>query len=372
MSSDERVSDFLANVNSTYKRSVVAYGGSFPALGIPRFSSGILSLDSALGGGWPFGRIATIAGSESTGKTLIALKACASVMEYDRSTRLHITEVPSSADFRPCVALFVDAEGAFDPVWAARNGFAMDHHVVARPETAEQAIDIVMKALYENVFDLVVVDSIAALTPSKEIDETSEKWQMGLGARLVNKAFRRWGSALNRQSQEAAMPGPSLLCLNQIRMNLSAGLFADPRTLPHGQAQNFYSSIIIMTKAAKILDGEDKSTAWGEYGGTTRKNKTYIPKLGFSFAMGLRDSRRLGMCEVDNLKRLLDLGKRYGLIVPGKGGVSFGETTAKTQKALMEMIAVDRVLLRSLWGAIVAAEVAGGRSDAEVGDGEYE
>jgi len=354
----DRVRDFIAKVNKSYDGSVMEVGGKFEALSMRRFSSGVLDLDVALGGGWPFGRLAIIAGDYSTGKTLLALKACAEVEEYDHNTRIHKSLIPEGGDFEPGTALFIDLEGSFDPDWAAKNGFNEDRHVVARPETAEQAIDIVDAAIEENVFDLIIIDSIAAMTPSKEISETTEKWQMGLAARLVNKAMRKWGASLNKLSQKSKAGGPLILCLNQIRIDLNAGLFADPRTLPAGKGQIFYASIIIYTKGAKVEDGAGKETETALLGGMTRKNKTYIPKIHFEYRLGLKDSDKLSAGDVDNLKRLIDLGKKYGLIVVEKKGVTFHDTTLPTQKAWLEKLRDEPKYYRMLWRSICAQAVA--------------
>lgn len=354
----DRVLDFIAKVNKNYEGSVMEVGGKFGALSMRRFSSGVLDLDVALGGGWPFGRLAIVAGDYSTGKTLLALKACAEVEEYDHNTRIHKSLLPEGADFEPGTALFIDLEGSFDPDWAAKNGFNEERHVVARPDSAEQAIDIVDAAIEENVFDLIVIDSIAAMTPTKEITETTEKWQMGLAARLVNKAMRKWGASLNKLSQKTQAGGPLILCLNQIRIDLNAGLFADPRTLPAGKGQIFYASIIIYTKGAKIEDGAGKETETALLGGVTRKNKTYIPKVNFEYRLGLKDGDKLAAGELDNTKRLIDLGKKYGLLVVEKKGVTFNGETLPTQKAWAERLDSDPKCRRILWRSICAQAVA--------------
>jgi recombination protein RecA len=347
----EKVQDFIAKINKTYDGGVCELGGKFKALRLRRFSSGILSLDCALGGGWPFGRISIIAGEYSTGKTLIALKAIEQVENYDHNTKLHVSQVDPES-FEPGRALFVDLEGSFDLDWSVANGFNADHHVVARPEYAEQAVDIVTDAIRQDLFDLIVVDSIANMTPTAEIEESTEDWQMGLAARLINKAMRRWNASLNRLSQGKTGAAPLVMCLNQFRLKIGV-MYGDPRTLPGGKGQEFCSSVILYTKSPKIEDGEDKETAFVEMSGTTHKNKTYVPKLNYSFKMSLKDQPDWAVGQVDNMKQLLKFGKQSGAIVVDKNKVTCGEIVTKTQKELVEILLVNAVAKTQLWHDIL-------------------
>jgi recombination protein RecA len=308
----DRVKDFMSKINTTYK-SRVAGLSTDASYGVKRFSSGVLSLDCSLGGGWPFGRLCIIAGNESTGKTLLSLKAAGSVSNYDRTTRLHKSLVPT-ANFEPCNVLFVDAEGTFDGIWARHHGWNDELNVVARPDYAEQAIDIVDFALRDNTFDLIVVDSIAALTPSKEVTESAEDWQMGLAARLVNKAMRKWSASLNKLAQEHKNGGPMLLCLNQIREKVGV-MYGDPRVLPCGKGQLFAASTILWTRSAKITDDpETKSSGIAELGGVVKKNKTFTPGLEYAFKFMLTDVGDRSVGEVDNETMIVKFGKKYGLL----------------------------------------------------------
>lgn len=348
------VKDFIENVNKTYKGGVVEVGGNFGALSLARFSSGILSLDCALGGGWPFGRIGIIAGMESTGKTLEAIKAMVEVQKYDHDTKMHKDFVDDDK-FTPGTALFVDVEGSFDVEWAKANGFDDSHHIVARPEYSEQAIDIVTTAVEEGVFDLIIIDSLAALAPTKELEASSEEWQMGLAARLINKAMRKWVGKINKASTHRGT-APLLLCLNQFRINIGQ-FMGDPRTLPGGKGQLFAASIILYTKSPDYQDSKDKELAKVKLAGTVQKNKTYVPKVNFTYALHLKDEEGAKKGDIDNLKQMQALGKKYGLIVVDGGKVSFGDHVFKTQKALMEEVASDPTLFRSMWRSIVKASV---------------
>lgn len=352
----EKVKAFLAKVNGTYGGTVAEFGGKFGALKLARFSSGILPLDLALGGGWPYSRVVTIAGEYSTGKTLLCLKACAEVMNYDHVTRQHKAACElHKQPFTAGRAFFVDVEGAFDPEWAKANGFDDTHHVVARPSSAEQTIDMVSSAIEDDVFDLIIVDSIAAMTPSKEIEESSEDWQMGLAARLNNKAYRRWNSMLNTMSQKKTAGGPLLICLNQFRMKIGM-VMGDPRTLPGGKGQEFCSSIIIYTKSGEY---DDKSDSLSEVAlkGVVHKNKTFLPKKNYEFTLALKDNpeKAIKKGDIDNVSELMSYGKKFGLITTSGKDTVFNKESYPTQKALASKLAVSPSLYRTLWRSILAA-----------------
>lgn len=351
----EKIDDFLSSINSTYKSEVVGRSIS-SKYGVKRFSTGAHSLDVSLGGGWPFGRIAIIAGNESTGKTLLSLKAAASICNYDRETRKHVSEVEPDK-FTPCAALFVDIEGTFDAKWAKNHGWDDSINVVARPDYAEQAIDIVDFALRENTFDLIVVDSIAAMTPSKEISDSAEDWQVGLAARLVNKAMRKWSASLNKASQESSRGGPTLICLNQIREKVGV-IYGDPRVLPGGKGQLFASSLILWTKSSKILDDPtSKSSALVQLGGVIKKNKTYIPKLEYSFTMALTDTEDYLLGEIDNDKSIIKVGKKFGILNRKTGEFGCEELRGKTEEVFRGRLKMNDELYLRLWNESVSEAI---------------
>ena len=354
---EAKVKAFLDKINSAYKSEIVHRGETFKALNIRRFSSGVASVDLALGGGWPFGRLGIIAGNESTGKTLLALKAAKEIKGYCRNCRL-AQDLCKCSDFTPCVCLFVDVEGAFDLAWAKIQGFDSTYHVVARPDYAEQAIDVIDSAIRDNAFDMIVIDSIAALTPMKEVEESAEDWQVGLAARLVNKAMRRWTSSLNTLSRGSGLGGPFILCLNQLRENIGV-MYGDPRTMPGGKGQKFASSVTAWTKAAKIQDDpESKESAYVELSGVFKKNKTAVPNLEYSFRMALKDTEMDKAGEVDNADQLVRLGKRYGLVTKSSGTVGFDITRCKTEAAFKSHVKHKPEIAKALWRALIK-EVCG-------------
>lgn len=343
--------EFQALVNKTYGSGVITGGGTLAKAfnNYHRFSSGILGLDEALGGGWPFSRVAVAAGEYSTGKTELAIQACISVENYDHLSKVHRLLMPENSKFTPGRALYVDAENAFDLEWARLKGFNDDHHMIARTANSEEAIDVVSRAIEENVFDLIVLDSIAQMTPQAEIESSAEDWQMGLAARLNNKAFRKWNSALAVRGRKTKL-GPLVLCLNQMRINIGQ-MFGDPRTLPGGKGQTFCSSVIVYTKPMKYDSKEESSMATVALAGIVHKNKTYMPRQNFAYQMAVKETADLSLGDVNNTVNLVKRGKEVGLI---KANHTFGGTTFGTETALKVALEAKETLRFKLWRSILA------------------
>lgn len=185
-------------------------------LGIEYFSSGCLSLDKALGGGWARGRFHEIIGPESSGKTTLALHAIAEIQKQGG------------------VAGFIDAEHALDPNYAAAIGVDMSKLLISQPESGEVALDIVETLVRSGAVQLLVVDSVAALTPKKEIEGNMGDSNMGLHARLMSQAMRKLAAACSRTKC-------AIIFINQIRMKIGV-MFGNPETTTGGNALKFYAS----------------------------------------------------------------------------------------------------------------------------------
>ncbi|MFH1616783.1 MAG: recombinase RecA [Planctomycetota bacterium] len=198
--------------------------------GIP---TGALSLDIALGGrGIPRGRITELFGPESSGKTTLAL------------------HVIANAQRAGGLAAFIDAEHALDTTWAKRLGVDVSSLLVSQPDTGEQALDITEMLIRSNSLDIIVIDSVAALTPAAEIQGDMGDSHMGLQARLMSQAMRKLTAAINKSKT-------SLIFINQIRMKIGV-MFGNPETTTGGKALKFYSSIRIeVRRIATIKEGSE-------------------------------------------------------------------------------------------------------------------
>lgn len=194
--------------------------------------AGALSLDIALGGGYPKGRIIEIFGPESSGKTTLTLHAIAEVQRAGGT------------------AAFIDAEHALDPAYARKLGVDTDNLLISQPDNGEQALEIVDTLVHSNAVDLIVVDSVAALTPQAEIEGEMGDSHMGLQARLMSQALRKLTAIINKSRA-------TVIFLNQIRMKIGV-MFGNPETTTGGNALKFYSSVRVdIRRTGQIKTGED-------------------------------------------------------------------------------------------------------------------
>lgn len=194
--------------------------------------SGALSLDIALGGGYPKGRIIEIYGPESSGKTTLTLHAIAEVQRNGGT------------------AAFIDAEHALDPSYARKLGVDTDNLLVSQPDNGEQALEIAETLVRSNAVDLVVVDSVAALVPQAEIDGDMGDSHMGLQARLMSQALRKLTGVINKSKA-------TVIFINQIRMKIGV-MFGNPETTTGGNALKFYASVRLdIRRIGQIKVGED-------------------------------------------------------------------------------------------------------------------
>jgi len=200
------------------KGSVMRMGDGTSIPGIETYSTGSIALDVALGvGGLPRGRVVEIYGPESSGKTTLTLE-CIAQCQKEGGT-----------------AAFVDAEHALDPIYAAKIGVNMDELLVSQPDTGEQALEIVDMLVRSGAVDMVVVDSVAALTPKAEIEGDMGDHHVGLQARLMSQALRKLTGNIKRSNT-------LVVFINQIRMKIGV-MFGSPETTTGGNALKFYSSV---------------------------------------------------------------------------------------------------------------------------------
>ncbi len=194
--------------------------------------SGSLSLDLALGGGFPQGRIIEIYGPESSGKTTLALHAVAQVQKNGG------------------LAAFVDAEHALDPEYAKRIGVNLDDLLVSQPDTGEQALEITETLVRSSAVDIVIVDSVAALVPRAEIEGSMGDAVMGMQARLMSQALRKLTGVISKSKT-------TVIFINQLRMKIGV-MFGNPETTAGGQALKYYSSVRLDIRRTEQIKDADK------------------------------------------------------------------------------------------------------------------
>lgn len=345
--------NFINEVNQKLKQNIIIRGMKNYHRA-KRFSTGVFDLDCSSGGGWPFGKMSMLAGYESTGKTQLALLAMASIENYDHNTKKHIDYFKETKDklrFKKGTALYLDFEGTYDPDWAAVLGVDTDLHSIARPSHGEQGIDIVNYAIQANAYDLVVVDSLATMTPMAEAEKSAEDGIIGLHARMINRAMRTWTSSLIKLTNQGQTP-PALILINQLRLNIGAS-FGDPRTLPGGKGQRFAVSLLYYTLNPKTEDTTESIAPLMIFRGSNEKNKTFSPYIGYSYEFYHKDSPPFKAGQVNNEKDLLKAGKDCGLIKVEKGSLSFGSYNFSTQKEFLERLYVSPQLRNLLWRSVI-------------------
>lgn len=285
--------------------------GEAKKVDVALLSSGSLSLDLALGGGYPKGRIIEIYGPESSGKTTLTLHAIAEIQKQGGT------------------AAFIDAEHALDPAYAKRLGVDTENLLVSQPDNGEQALEIVETLVRSNAVDLIVVDSVAALVPQAEIDGDMGDSHMGLQARLMSQALRKLTGIINKSKA-------TVIFINQIRMKIGV-MFGNPETTTGGNALKFYASVRAdIRRTGQIKEGE-------EIIGNRTKVKIVKNKIAPPFRVAEFDIMyNEGISKTGDV---LDLAVQHGIV--GKSGAWFDYADAKigqgreqTKKYLKENPAV--------------------------------
>lgn len=225
---DLALEETLRAIEKQYGKGSIMKLGDRAQVDVDAISSGSLTIDVALGvGGYPKGRIIEIYGPESSGKTTLALHAIAEVQR------------------RGGKAAFIDAENAIDPMYAKNLGVLIDDLILSQPDSGEQALEITEMLIKSEAFDLIVIDSVAALVPQAELDGEMSDAHVGLQARLMSKAMRKLSGHMNRSST-------TVIFINQLREKIGV-MFGNPETTPGGKALKFYASIRIDVRKSEAI-----------------------------------------------------------------------------------------------------------------------
>ncbi|WP_370515274.1 recombinase RecA [Paracoccus sp. S-4012] len=283
----------LAQIERQFgKGSIMKLGKDSPVMEIEATSTGSLGLDIALGiGGLPKGRIIEIFGPESSGKTTLTLHVVAEEQK------------------KGGVCAFVDAEHALDPQYAKKLGVDLDELLISQPDTGEQALEIVDTLVRSGAVSLVVVDSVAALTPKSEIEGDMGDMQMGSQARLMSQAMRKLTASIGRSNC-------MVIFINQIRMKIGV-MFGSPETTTGGNALKFYASVRLDIRRIGSVKDRDEVT-----GNQTRvkvvKNKVAPPFRQVEFDIMYGEG-------ISKVGELIDLGVKAGVVEKSGAWYSYGD-----------------------------------------------
>lgn len=312
----EAVDTAIEQIKGKFGEGAIMRFGETRRSDVDVIPTGCLSLDMALGIlGVPRGRIVEIFGPEASGKTTLAQHIVAEVQK------------------KGGLAAFVDAEHALDPEYAKKIGVNVNELLISQPDTGEQALEIVETLTRSNAVDVIVVDSVAALVPQKEIDGEMGDQHMGLQARLMSQALRKLTGAISKSKTV-------IIFINQIRNKIGV-FFGSPEITTGGNALKFYSSVRIEVRRAAQIKQGDKSVG-NRVRAKIVKNKVAAPFQTTEFDIMYNEGISLA-------GDLLDIGTEYGVIKKAGNSYSFGEEklgvgrenvkkTIKSDKALMKKI----------------------------------
>ena len=311
----------LDKLDKTYGKGAVMKMGDVIHDDVPTIPSGSLGLDIALGvGGYPRGRVIEIYGPESSGKTTLAIHAMAEAQKAGG------------------IAAFIDAEHAFDRFYAENLGVDIDNLIISQPDYGEQALEIADNLISSGAIDIIVIDSVAALTPKSEIEGEMGDSKMGLHARLMSQALRKLTATINKTNC-------TVVFINQLREKIGV-MFGNPEVTTGGNALKFYASVRLdIRRRTQIKDGDKV------IGNRTKvkvvKNKVAPPFQIAEFDIMYGEG-------ISKVGEILDLGVEYGIIKKSGSWFSYGDTKlGQGRDAVKSLIADNPELAEELEAKIV-------------------
>jgi len=314
----------LDKLDKAYGKGTVMKMGDKPVVEIDTISTGSLGLDLALGvGGLPRGRVVEIYGPESSGKTTLALHAIA------------------EAQKKGGIAAFIDAEHAFDRFYAEKLGVEVDNLIISQPDYGEQGLEITENLIRSGAIDIVVIDSVAALTPKSEIEGEMGDSKMGLHARLMSQALRKLTGAINKTNC-------TVIFINQLREKIGV-MFGNPETTTGGNALKFYASVRLDIRRSTQIKNNDGAVIGNKTRVKVVKNKVAPPFQLTEFDIMYGEG-------ISKVGEIIDLGVEFNIVKKSGSWFSYGDTKlGQGREAVKNLLKDNPELMEELEEKIVTA-----------------
>jgi len=314
----------LDKLDKAYGKGTVMKMGDRPVEEVDAISTGSLGLDLALGvGGLPRGRVIEIYGPESSGKTTLTLHAIA------------------EAQKKGGIAAFIDAEHAFDRFYAEKLGIDVDNLIISQPDYGEQGLEIAENLIRSGAIDIIVIDSVAALTPKSEIEGEMGDSKMGLHARLMSQALRKLTGAINKTNC-------TVIFINQLREKIGV-MFGNPETTTGGNALKFYASVRLDIRRSTQIKNSDSAVIGNKTRVKVVKNKVAPPFQMAEFDIMYGEG-------ISKVGEIIDLGVEFNIVKKSGSWFSYGDTKlGQGRDAVKKLLKDNPELMEELEEKIVTA-----------------